>query len=211
MLCLWFHEWDLWTNILAHIRMRESGSRAWHQLLKPLLANMSTPQPADNAVKGVPVCPESSGLAARARHWRRVGDDGESWKVFYWMLVKPRGDEVVECLFVESHSRCFQSADDINVWCEEELAAHNISVFIYNSGRSEPGWCGMARARGHEHGDRRDLVSPCLTAHFVSSSAVDAVQGPELKKFSVDRGRESTAVESQSSPAFIWQMHGQAG
>lgn len=66
----------------------------------------------------------------------------------------------------------------------------------------------MARARGHKHGDRGDPVSPCLTAHFVSSSAVDAVQGLELKKFSVNRGQESTAVETHSSPAFIWQMHG---
>lgn len=57
----------------------------------------------------------------------------------------------------------------------------------------------MARARGHEHGDP---VSPCLTVHFVSFSAVDAVRGLELKKFSVDSGRKSTATESHSSLAF---------
>lgn len=201
MLCLWFHESDLRTNILAHVRMRELGSRAWHQLLKPLLANVSTPQPANNALKGVLVCQESSRLAARARRWCRVGDDGESWKVFYWMSVKPGGDEVVECLCVESHSCCFQSADDINVWCEEEPAAHNISVFMYNSARAEPGRCGMARAQGHEHADRGDPLSPCLTVHFVSYSAVDAVQDLELKKFSVDRIQESTAMESHRCTA----------
>lgn len=76
---------------------------------------MSTPQPADNALKGVPVCSESSGPAARARRWRRVGDVDKGWKVFYWMSVKPGGDEVVVCLCVESHGCCFQSADDINV------------------------------------------------------------------------------------------------
>lgn len=57
----------------------------------------------------------------------------------------------------------------------------------------------MARAQGHERGDP---VSPCLITHFVSSLAVDAVGGLELKKFSVDCGRESTAAESHSSLAF---------